>query len=90
MLWFVLSVLGSVGALVLGVLLTLAARYGDKNAPATKDASFWDVATGKAYREQQSHMESIHQQRMWAGGCFVFAVAAAITAVATWATMPGH
>ena len=90
MVGFVLSVLCSVGAFLLGVMLMASARQDEKNPPNTKNASFWDVATGKSYRERQRHAESTDQQRMWAGGCFAFAVASAIGAVATWATMPGH
>ena len=90
MVGFVLSVLGSIGAFLFGVMLMASARQDEKNPPDTKDASFWDVATGKTYRKQQRHAESTYQQRMWAGGCFAFAVVSAIGAVATWATMPGH
>jgi hypothetical protein len=93
MFGFVTAVLLSIGAFLLGLLITVSTRHAEKTRSFNdhwEAASFWGKATGKPMRDHQREMEVNHSARMFAISCYVFSAVSAIGALATWFTMVGR
>lgn len=79
---FIVSAVLSVGAIALRILITVGRSQEEKNpTDHFEDASWWDIATGKPFREAQRDMETGQQMVYWAGCCFAFGVASGLFAI---------
>lgn len=80
MLGFIVSVVSTLGAFALGILLLLVNKAEAKRDP-TEGMGWWQAVNGKAYRAMMDHSEQQETTRNWAHGLIIWAIASAIFAV---------
>ncbi|MDY6869040.1 MAG: hypothetical protein SV966_00155 [Actinomycetota bacterium] len=81
MFGFIVSVVSTLGAFALAILLLVVNKAEAKRDPL-EGMGFWEAVNGKAYRAMRDHAEQQDTQRNWAIGLICWAIASAIFAVA--------